>query len=170
MAAYSGEEDLLIGDLRVNPRFDLEKVLLDVGEEIDAAIGYIYVTPIDMTEAGPVARHSRLLLKKISNYLASGRIILALAIGGEDTTLNAYGLSLVNEAKRDLSGVASGTTVLVGATLQDTTDTRSTGPIIRNEDEFSGVQTFYDEVMRVPSILSSTRVSPAWAPGPGGTN
>lgn len=158
---YSSVDDLLLGDLPLGATIDRVRYVQDATDEIDSAIGSVYATPIDMTEEGPVARHSRLLLKRINNHLATGRIILAVAVGGEDDSLHAYGVSLIREAHGALGQIATGAIDLEGAEKTDVPSDSSSGPTIHNTDEFSGVEAFYENVMRSDSALTS----PAWAPG-----
>jgi len=159
---YSSADDLLLGDLPLGAAVDREKYVADAADEIDSAIGHVYATPVDMTEGGPVARHSRLLLKRINNHLATGRIILAVSIGGEDDSLQAYGRSLIREAHAALGDIATGAVELIGAETVEGGDVTN-GPVVVNFDQYSGVDAFYDNVMRV----ELGQASPAWAPGAG---
>lgn len=160
--AYSEVADLLIGDIPLGTRVDPQKFVNEATDEVDSQIGVLYETPIEMNEAGPVARHARLLLKRVANHLASGRLILALAAGDEDTTVHAYGMSMVREARGVLNQIAAGLVDLPGATKHEVVG-QSNGASIKNYDEFSGVDAFYDMVMRVDAGVTP----PRWAPGPG---
>lgn len=104
--AYSAVGDLLTGDMLISSRIDKQKFVDDAADEIDAKLGWIYETPIEMAS---LPRHQALLLKQINNKFASGRLILTLDIAGEQTTLHAYGLRLIREATDELLLIANGT-------------------------------------------------------------
>jgi hypothetical protein len=145
---YSFADEMLLGDMPLGSASNAEKYVDDAANEIDSVIGQLYETPVDMSESGPVARHSRLLLQRIANHLASGRFIMAQAVGGEGTRLHAYGRNLVVGAERALAQLASGDLVLVGAPrVAVITDDSDAPPRILSGDETSGVEAFYANVM-----------------------
>ena len=74
-------------------------------DEMDAKLGFVYATPIDVSLL-PVNQAK--LLKTINAKLASGRMIMANALGGQDATVNAYAMYLVKEAEVDLMSIANG--------------------------------------------------------------
>jgi hypothetical protein len=143
--AYSAEEDLLLGDLRVSEKIDKGKYVDDAAEEIDSKIGELYVLPLSaVAPATDLAPHSRILLKRINNQLATGRLILALH--GGDEHLHAYGLSLVNGALGELAMIANGVTSLVGA-ARVAGSGEGAGPSIVNQDAYSATAAFEAFVM-----------------------
>ncbi len=144
MATYSEVEDLLLGELQQPENSNCSKYVQDATDEIDSKLGFIYVTPI--TVDPNEFRATVLLLKRINNWLASGRLILANAASREDQYLNAYGKSLVVEATEALNALTSGTMPLPGATPLNPDDSQATGPIINNLDVQSNVESFYDFV------------------------
>jgi hypothetical protein len=113
--AYSDASDLLIGDVIISGSIDKEQFIQGAADEIDSKIGWLYQTPIKV-EGDPSAdppipalpRHEALLLKGINNKLASGRLIMALDVAGEQTTLHAYGARMVKEAMDELLMIANG--------------------------------------------------------------
>ena len=89
--AYSEVGDLLIGDMPVGVLTSKQKFVDDATNEIDSYIGVRYVTPLSLADTDPstgwpnaIPRHVRLHISRINNHLASGRLILAVAAGGED--------------------------------------------------------------------------------------
>lgn len=156
---YSTVDDLLLGDMPLGSKVDPIRFVQDAADEIDSVLGFRYVTPIDIADTASTARHVKLLLKRINNHLASGRLILAVDVGGEDSVLHAYGVSLIQEAIAWLTQIVNSMT-LEGAEEKPGEDA-STGPSIMNEDEFSAVATFYDFVMK-PGLAG---ISPWWEPG-----
>ncbi len=148
MTAYSAVEDLLTGNIPTPVYLDSQKFVNDAADEIDSKIGFLYVTPIDIGDTD-IPRPARLLLKRINNFLASGRLILAAAAGQEDSQLHAYGWSLIQEATAAVNQIAMGEIPIEGAVKVDAdTDTAAvTAVIINNLDPESNVEAFYNRVM-----------------------
>lgn len=140
-APYSTVDDLLLGDLRVSGRVDKNWYVAEAGEEIDSKIGQIYTLPL----SDDLANHSRLLLKRVNNQLATGRLIMAVD-GGSDDSLHAYGLDLVRSALAELESIASGLTLLSG-TPRHNGESGTPGPAVVNEDAYSAVAAFEQNVM-----------------------
>lgn len=151
MAAYSTVDDLLLGDIPISSKVDKEKFVDAAAEEIDSRIGHIYALPLT-----GLASHSQLLLKRINNHLATGRLILAVDAGGDDA-LHAYGLSLINGALGELAAIANGMIDLVGADRVPGT-AELTGPAIVNADAYSATEAF--EQFAFNGQLAT------WRPGP----
>lgn len=150
--AYSLVSDLLLGDLAVSVSVNKQKFIDDAAEEIDSKLGFVYELPLS-----DLPSYQKKLLKLINNKLASGRLILTLAIGGEDTALHAYGLRLVTEATNELMLIANGG-VELDATSTATIDTSNDmRPVIHNHDAESAVDIFEASVMRGQSAY--------WNPG-----
>ena len=142
MATYSSIEDLLLGELSPPDNKITGKYVQDATDEIDSKLGFLYVTPIAI-DPNSEFRASYLLLKRIANYLASGRLILANAASREEQFLNAYGESLVKEALLALNELSSGTMPLPGAIPLNPDDKGTSGPIVNNLDSQSNVESFY---------------------------
>lgn len=115
MASYSTTNDFLIENVALPRSLNQEKIVEDAGDEIDSVIGGRYITPVNLSESGPVARHSRLLIKRISVALSTGRLILALATPSEENGLHAYGARLVRDALSALEKIRTGEIILDGA-------------------------------------------------------
>lgn len=145
---YSTTDDMLTGNIPAPAAGLLSpaKFVNDAADEIDAAIGHIYQTPVDMTEEGGVSRPARLVLKRISNFLASGRYMMAAAAGSQLTEIHAYALKLVEDATASLDAIARGDVVLEGAVRLGDQEESFTGPQIYNEDTESNVEAFYNRV------------------------
>lgn len=151
--AYCTKDDLLTGDIPLAGKYGDGTAFVNLAaDEIDSQIGHIYITPVVFDVGDPEdpikvakARPARLLLKKINTLLASGRIILDMAAGGEDDRLHAYGRSMVNEALSLLNKITNMDIILVGAEmLPDAADDQNTGPSVLQEDPYSLVRGFYD--------------------------
>jgi hypothetical protein len=142
---YSSDIDFKIGDIPLPSYIDKAQLIQDAADEIDSYIGFVYKTPVNIEENGGVSRPARLLLKRISSSLATGRLILALAASGEQTQLHAYGVSLVNDALAALQAIASREILLEGAEPASSSPSEThRGPLIANVDPRSQVEAFYD--------------------------
>lgn len=149
MVAYCTKDDLLIGDVRLASKYgDGSGFVQLAADEIDGQIGHIYVTPVIFDESTPEkaarVRPAKLLLKKINTLLASGRIVLDMAAGGEDDRLHAYGKSMHDEAILLLNAITSRKINLTDAPLLPDEDSReTTGPSMAQDDPYSLVEGFY---------------------------
>lgn len=144
--AYCATEDVRKGDIAVPSYTSLTQYVANAAEEIDAAVGHIYKTPIEIDdELNPEYRPSVLFLKKLNWLLASGRLILDVAAAGERDNLHAYGNSMLKEARGMIELLTSQELVLDGADRIDEADEKKnfTGPFIQNEDDESLVESFY---------------------------
>jgi hypothetical protein len=117
-------------------------------EEFDSQIGYVYETPLDVSENGPMSRPARLLINRISKLLATARILMAIAAPDEKNAVNAYAWQLLREAKAALGNIVNGEFELEGALLvrRPAVDQPTKGPIISNVDSESNVEAFYDRI------------------------
>ena len=135
------------GDIAVPAYMDKADYIKGAAEEIETALGSIYVTPFEIDESDPKNRPTILFLKKLNWLLASGRFMLDVAAAGEMDNLNAYGKRMLDEANQMLRPVVAGTLDLVGADrLDGDDDVRQTGPMIHNEDSESLVESFYSRM------------------------
>lgn len=142
--AYCALEDLRIGDLPSPTLTTKEQYIVGAAEEIDAALGHLYVTPIVIDDAPPENRPSILCLKKINWLLASGRAISDMAIAGEADNLHALAKQYLLEASKMLEDLVRRDYILTGVELIETgEDAAFNGPAIFNEDAESLVTQFY---------------------------
>lgn len=147
--AYSGVADLLLGDLTLSAGYDKERWIKLADEEIDAKLGWVYALPISpIPPLVALPTHETLLLKQISSKLASGRLIMAQSIGGEDQRLQAYGYSLVKEAMEMLLLIANGDIVLSAPKTEDVEQIPDKRPAIYHHDSESLFSAFENNVMR----------------------
>lgn len=158
---YSTPDDLLFG--AVPPPQNLDHWIQVADDEIDASIGRIYVTPV----AFPVsteARPAKLLIKKVSSMLATGRAIMAIDAGSEEGNVNQYANYLIKEACRIIEAVSSGDITLDGVQMLSPDDTTS-APKVYNVDTESLVESFYGN-FQAPPWPETDR--PYWACREGG--
>lgn len=143
--SYATLSDLLVGDVTLPSYVDQQKMLNDAADEVDSHIGFIYQTPIDFGQSG-LSRPVKLIIKRITAHLATGRLLLLLDSAGEDDRVHAYGQSLIKTAMDALQAIESGKIVLEGATPSDPTANVAAGPQIYNKDPESNVEAFYDRL------------------------
>lgn len=162
--AYSQVSDMLLGNMPLPSEEKGKKYVDDAADEIDSKLGFRYVTPI-VVAADPNFRATTLTLKRISNWLASGRLVLAMTSPSENQVLNAYGAQLVKEATKALDALANGEMTLPGAQFLDSTDVGQSGPVVSNLDAESNVEAFYNLAQQPPWAFPPTSsIWPAGAP------
>lgn len=174
MTTYSAVGDLLTGDMPFSSSLDPAKFVQDATDEVDSYIGMRYATPLDLADTvgsdpNPIARPARLLIKRIANFLASGRLILAQSMGGEDKQVQAYGQSLIVEALAALKQIVTGAVPITGAEPPPGGSTDVNEIAIINADSASAVDVFYKYAMPVDpwgALIDSQlpRIGPRWAP------
>jgi hypothetical protein len=143
--AYADVLDMIVGDIPESPALPKQKYIDDAADEIDSKIGFVYATPIDVSEGGSTPRPVRLLLKRLNAHLASGRYIMAATVNAEDENLNAYGKSLVESVELSLALIATGKMVLDDVEKEtNVTLPRKGIPMISVADAESNVEAFYN--------------------------
>ena len=147
--AYCEVSDLQLGDIAYPSYLGTKEARIKkAAEEIDIAIGSVYVTPIEVpddAEIPPEHRPAYLTLKKVNWLIASGRIILNMAAAGEADNLHAFGHMMLKEGLTILTGIAAGDIQLPGIEKHEPDPDQEvyTGPRIYNEDPESLVEAFY---------------------------
>lgn len=134
---------MLTGPIPLPRSLDPEKYVQDASDEIDTQLGFVYEVPIVATEGVTLPRPVTLLLKRINNLIASGRVIMAAAGATQDSDVNAYGRSLVAEGQAALASIAKGIIVLEGAKRLPDEGQETVGPRISNAEVASNVDAFY---------------------------
>lgn len=146
--AYSEVGDLLLGGMTVSLSLDKQKFVDDASDEIDSKLGFFYTLPLVGPGDTALPEHEQKLLKLINNKLASGRIILTLAVPQEQAALHAYGLRLVTEAMNDLMLIANGQVDLTAVRVNIGETVRDNAASVYNHDAESGVDMYENAVMR----------------------
>jgi hypothetical protein len=143
--AYCEASDLLIGNIPLSSQYGDGTGFVDTAtDEMDVVLGQLYETPIVLADT-PANRPSQLWLKTCNKFIASGRLILDIAIAAEDDNLNAYGLSMLNQGLAMLKAIQDGAASITGATpLDPNAGAYQTGPVIFNEDSESLVKAGYE--------------------------
>lgn len=148
---YSEEGDLLVGDVLLPGGFNKDKYIAEATDEIDSKLGFLYSLPIRGAGEPPadLPPHEQLLLKVISNKLASGRLIMDVAMAGERQSVHAYGRRLVDEATNDLMQIANGVVEIHAVRLETAVAQEASKiPTVRNQDEESLLLGFENTVLR----------------------
>ncbi len=162
--AYSLTSDLLVGNVPLPSYVDKQKFVDDAANEIDSKIGYIYTTPVDVSDSGPVSRPARILIKRISNYLASGRLLMTVDVTEEKNSVHAYAARLIREATDALTLIARDSITLDGAPRVNTS-VRPTVPLIANLDSESNVEAFYNRIILADPLVDTTASYADWEDG-----
>lgn len=167
MAAYCTTTDLLIaGNFPIPVGFSKQQYVDDAAEEIDIAIGRLYKTPVEFETADLAEKFEVTIkfLKHLNAHLATGRLVMAVAMPGEDNQLNAYGASLVGRVEGILREIANNEIYLEGAPANSnaTGDGAYVSPhgAVSHMDEKSGVEAFYNEIVWNPSPWGIPRITP----------
>lgn len=143
--AYCEVTDLFIGDTRLDINTTPPQAFVNsASDEIDAALGYMYITPI-CPEDTAVNRPTVLLLKLINQYIATGRLLITIGRVGEDGQLDALGKYYLNLGMTRLQMIVDGKIDLLGATHTEGAPT-NTGPQVVNAEPMSLVDMFYSEM------------------------
>lgn len=157
MVAYSSKDDLLLGSIPISSELNPDKIVQDASDEIDSKLGHIFDTPFDLNEATTdLERPARLLIKRINNFLATGRLILAVASPEENQNLHAYGWQLIQEANAAIAAIISGDITLEGVTLLEKENAQVSTPLINNLDAESNVEAFYDRIANPDYVYLTT--------------
>ena len=160
--AYCAVEDMRTGDIATPSYTTKAQYITNAAEEIDAALGHLYVTPI-VIDSTPEFRPSILYLKKCNWLLASGRMISDVAASGESDSLNAYAKRMLDEACEMLDYIKSGKYIMTGAAQIESPDAENwTGPSVHNQDSVSMVEQFYE--LRRPWPWYTPRIPPMYPP------
>lgn len=146
-STYSTVADLLTGNVPLPAALSPQKFVDDAANEVDSFIGFKYQTPVDVSDLGATSRPARLLIKRLANFLATGRLLMAADASGQDVNLHAYANKLITDALTTLQLIANGEITLDGAITLTDPNGASAGlrkaPAIYNVDESSNVEGFY---------------------------
>lgn len=146
MATYSTADELLIGDLTVSPAVK-QKHVDAATREVDERLGFNYQTPFTQSS---VSRPAWFLIKRIANYIASGRLLLETDQSGEDNGVHAYGLYLLQEVDTILEPILNGEINLSPPSDDLPDPTTPHGARVSNVDPYSQVEAFYGWAARPP--------------------
>lgn len=132
----------LLGDWTMPRDQTMDSWVIRAADEMDGIIGQRYKLPLEIDDVIPDHRADYLLLKRINEFLAAGRLLLGAAGGGQEGSTNAYATYLVNEATKELARISAGRTLLeAGEELELAAPT--VGVMALNRDESSFVDQFY---------------------------
>jgi phage gp36-like protein len=152
---YCTAVDLVTGDMLPPRGITVDKIIADASLEIDSVLGQRYVTPIVFSNR-PSSIADANKLRLCCAHLASGRLILASAIGGEDVTLHGYGIYLVNHAMNMLTALVTGKIRLEDAVrLTDEQNQGKKGMLTNNGDAYSTIDDFYNNSL--PQTVPGSR-------------
>lgn len=162
MTGYCKADDLLLGNIPRPPsqsQNDAQKYVDQAAEEIDAALGFKYQTPLVFDENNATQRPSRLLIKKINVHIATGRLLMAADAAGSDDQVHQYAKYILETGTQALQMIVNGDVELVGPQPINATGSSASGPRVFSGDTESNVEAFYD---RVVPVMSPTRFPFNW--------
>lgn len=146
---YCEVDDLLLGDLPLHNSTLAQRYINNAAEEIDSKIAPLYQTPVKINPEDVVKFRSTIFtLKRINQFLASGRIIMAMAAPGENNIVHQYGITLVREAQREIDRIVNRDLILDGATPNSNapSDFAVSRAYVYQLDKESAVEGFYSMV------------------------
>lgn len=153
---YSHQDDLLVGtNIALPALLSKEAFVRDAAREIDSRLGFRYRTPLKFMRTLPSGQRievdpadpethtaTYLTIQRLSNNIASGRLLLALAAPGEDNTLNAYAMKLLRDAEGIFAQIDSGRLALELAPKEAASETRGSRLRVAGPDPFSRVEAY----------------------------
>lgn len=137
--AYSSVADLMFGSVPLPP--DPDRWITAADEEIDSGVGRLYLTPISFPSSTE-ARPAKLLIKRVSAMLATGRAIMAIDAGSQENSLHQYAMYLIREARSVITAISTGEISLDGVQVASPEDATS-APKVYNIDTSSAVEDFF---------------------------
>lgn len=157
---YSDPDDMLVGTDFALPADDtLERFVRDAAQEIDSRLGFKYVIPLKFTrivggsvsyvdpEDSSTYTPSYLLVRRLSNFIASGRYLLAATSPEEQNSLHQYANKLLRDAEAILSQITSNRADLEIEELPSDDMDTPYGLLVKNRDKRSMVQEFEEQAM-----------------------
>lgn len=139
--AFCTPSDLLLGDLELASSVKINDYIIRAARDMQVTLAQKYVTPIVSTS--PVGKD---VLRLVNADLAASYIITAVAQGGEDNRVNAYGVQLWTRANSRLMYYMDEQN-LPGVTLLAPASSYSLSPVgVTQEDSGSGVAAYYNFV------------------------
>lgn len=156
---YCAEADLLLGEIPLPEYLSATQYINNTAEEIDVALSGLYSTPIEVIDI-PQNKPTTLFLKQVNAKLATGRLIMAAAMGHQETDVNAYGKYLIDEAVAALYRVCEKEFVLPGAEQNVAAASDTGGVRIKNLDSVSQVEGFYDQIQVPQEVIIARQQYP----------
>ena len=157
--AYCNRADLLMGDVQINTtQVDVDAYIKNAAAEMDIALSGYCRVPITFQNS-PENYVLGAFLRSTNAKLATGRLLYALATPIERDRVHAYGSNLIREAKANLQAVVDGSIVLNGLVVLPGIASRA-GVIVTNQDDASGVDSFYARTM--PGGMSGPKTRVIW--------
>lgn len=134
---YSHVPDLLVGDVVIAADIK-QRHVNNATDEVDSKLGFDYPTPFTPDNT---SRQGWLLIKRLANFYASGRLLLEIAQVGEQQQINSYGKSLVDQADEVVACILKGDINLSPESVEP--DPVQNQFLIQNLDPVSQVEAFY---------------------------
>lgn len=160
-STYGLITDMLIGDVTVDDSVK-QRHVDQAADEVDSKLGFLYPTPF--TEVA-LSRPGWLLIRRLANFIASGRLIMEIDQGGEENIVHKYGMSLLQQAEDAMCIILDGSVnLLPGDDGSGAGDAPVNGMLIGNVDKFATVDAFYDYMAKPPIFPDPRYPYDPWIP------
>lgn len=142
---YADEDSVKthLRNVRLQAGVTYESMIETASNEVDGHLGQRYVTPIDAEISDPTKATTAYWLRNVTAMIAAGRYLMSSSAGGSHDATHNYGAYLVRTADALLRSVTTGKTDLTGIEAAEGADQ---GPLIINQDAYSQVDLFYDNI------------------------
>jgi hypothetical protein len=142
--AYCKTEDINLGTMEPPRGTDVQKVINEAANDIDAVVGRFYRLPLQLSESDPQHAPYKLLLRKLNIFLTTGDIIIKAAGARQDDSMNASGLWYMRQAQDVLKKIENGKIRFPDQVRMNADEDMFTGPYASSRDSSSRVEDFYN--------------------------
>jgi phage gp36-like protein len=161
--AYTDEESVKthLRNVRLQAGVTYESMIETASNELDGHLGTRYKTPIEANVQDPSQTTTAYWLSNVTAMIAAGRYLMSSSAGGSHDTTHSYGSYLINTAMALIRSVQTGKVDLTGI---DSVEGVEQGAMILNQDAYSQVDLFYDNMY--PEGFMPDRTPRGGAPWP----
>lgn len=143
MAAYCAVEDITLGSMEPPRGLDVQWVIEQKADDIDAVVGRVYKLPFSLSMTDPEQRPWALMFKKCNAYLTIGEIFLQAGSARQDDAILAIANQYLRQAMAFLNGIEAGR-IVIPFLERLAPESSDVAPLIVNRDSFSRVEEFYN--------------------------
>lgn len=142
--SYCTLDDVILSSDMPLPRgIDVQKLIGQKADDIDAVVGRVYKLPIQFSVTDPEQKPWALMFKKCNAYLVMGEIYLQAGGPRQDDAILAIANQYLRQANAFLNGIENGKVKIPFLEEVDPSHADLV-PIIVNRDNFSRVEEFHN--------------------------